>query len=98
MQHSAHPTEVSWSPSAPSRTDERFQTIFERAAIGLLLTDSAGCIAECNPAFARMLGYREAEIVGVHFADITHRDDVSWRDARLTRASPSTSIRPRDKP
>ncbi|HEY1370315.1 MAG TPA: EAL domain-containing protein [Gaiellaceae bacterium] len=54
----------------------RFQTIFERAPIGIVRVDAEGRLVEANPAQEQMLGYTAAELAEMSFADYTHPDDV----------------------
>ena len=58
-------------------SESMFRSIFENAAIGVTLTDMQRRFVRCNPAFARLLGYTESEIVGRSFAEFTHPEDVS---------------------
>jgi diguanylate cyclase (GGDEF)-like protein/PAS domain S-box-containing protein len=53
-----------------------FDVTFHSAPIAKALVDVSGRCTEVNAAFARMLGYPQAEIVGMHFADFTHPDDA----------------------
>jgi PAS domain S-box-containing protein len=57
-------------------SEERFRSIFEEAGIGIVLLDLDWRIMRTNPAFRRMLGCEEGELVGRSVADITHPDDV----------------------
>jgi len=58
-------------------SESMFRSIFENAAIGVTLTDMRRRLVRCNPAFARLLGYAESEIVGRSFAEFTHPEDVA---------------------
>ncbi|MFB8789057.1 MAG: PAS domain S-box protein [Potamolinea sp.] len=58
-------------------SDTRFSLIFENAAIGIVLADTAGEILESNPAFQHMLGYSDQELQGMHFADFTHPQSLT---------------------
>ncbi|RMG00939.1 MAG: PAS domain S-box protein, partial [Planctomycetota bacterium] len=53
-----------------------FQTIFERAAIGLVLADFDGRFVRVNRAFAEWLGYTPEELEGRQIAEFSHPDDV----------------------
>ena len=54
-----------------------FRSIFENAAIGITMANMHEEIVKCNPAFARLLGYTEAEILGRTFSEFTHPDDIA---------------------
>ncbi len=47
-----------------------FQTVFEHAADGILIADSASNYLDANPSMCAMLGYAHAELVGLHASDI----------------------------
>ncbi|MBZ5684660.1 MAG: extracellular solute-binding protein [Acidobacteriia bacterium] len=59
------------------RSEQEFHTIFDHAAIGMVLIDAAGYPLRSNPAFLSMLGYRESELAGLTLADLTHPEDVA---------------------
>ena len=54
----------------------RFRSAFEDTAVGMALNDKQGRFMRANPAFCRMLGYAEHEMLEKTFADITHPDDL----------------------
>ena len=45
---------------------QRFQAIFQSAPIGIGICELSGLIAEVNPEFSRMLGYRQEELTNTH--------------------------------
>ena len=47
--------------------------LFDHAAVGIYATDAEGCLTACNPHTERLLGYREADMVGVDVHDLVHR-------------------------
>jgi PAS domain S-box-containing protein len=55
--------------------EERWRKLFERVPIGVVLTDSLQRYIAANPAFQRMTGYSEAELLRLSPIDITHEDD-----------------------
>jgi len=58
-------------------SEEKFRTIFERAAIGISLVDvQEGRILLSNPAMQKMLGYSGLELCGMRFAEFTHPEDA----------------------
>jgi two-component system cell cycle sensor histidine kinase/response regulator CckA len=69
-------------------SEKRFRTLFEQAAVGVALTESAtGRYVRVNKKFADVLGYSPVEILQHTFRDLTHPDDLPGdlaRTARLT--------------
>lgn len=59
------------------RIKERFHLVFERAEIGITISDINGRILENNPAFERMLGYSKEELRFKSILEFTHPDDVA---------------------
>ena len=57
------------------RSEEKFQTIFDRTAIGIALVDMEGRLMECNPALHQMLGYRKEELLTRIFSEVAHPED-----------------------
>jgi PAS domain S-box-containing protein len=70
---------------AQRQSDERFRIIFNRAPIGIVVTDLDGLIVEMNGRFAAMLGYTVPELNGTRFHDITHPEDLPEVEAQLQR-------------
>jgi PAS domain S-box-containing protein len=70
-------TEWNQAMATLSENESRFRSIFEDAGIGMVLVSLSHSIAKTNRAFAQMLGYTEDELIGVHFTDITHPDDIN---------------------
>lgn len=58
------------------RSEERFRGLFEEAAIGIALLDTDGYIVDVNPALQSMSGYAADTLRGMHFAEVTHPDDL----------------------
>ncbi len=59
----------------------RFRTLFDRAAIGISLSDADGKLLLVNPKLAEMLGYLPDDLQGRGFVDLTHPDDLSGCEA-----------------
>lgn len=57
-------------------SEARFYTIFERAGIGVSLTDLKGRVLQCNPAMCKMFGFTEEELLGKSFWDLTPIKDM----------------------
>ena len=60
-----------------------YNSLFERAAIGIVRTDLNALIVEANPTFRRMLGYSAAELSGTTMLELTHPDDRGTEKLRL---------------
>lgn len=66
-------------------SEERFRTAFDTAAVGMTLASPGrGQFIKVNPAFCRMMGYEEAEILQLTYRDLTHPDDLKL-DLEFTR-------------
>jgi PAS domain S-box-containing protein len=60
---------------------ELFRTIFEKAALGIVVTNPKGRILQSNPFFQQLLGYSPEEIIGHDIGQFTHPDDVENEQA-----------------
>lgn len=58
------------------RSEARFRATFERAPVGIVNVSREGMLIRANGRFCDMLGYTQDEIQGLHYADITHPDDI----------------------
>lgn len=56
-------------------SEERFRSVFETAAAGMVLMRPDGGIFQANPAFCCFTGFTEEELVRMTIADVTHPDD-----------------------
>jgi PAS domain S-box-containing protein len=63
--------------------EQRFRKVFDNSRIGMLISDPEGLLVRVNPAFCQMLGRPADELVGMHFADVTHPDDADLGLAAL---------------
>jgi PAS domain S-box-containing protein len=52
-----------------------YNSIVQQSIIGIVLCDTDGAILECNPAFSRMLGYDNDELLFKTVEQLTHPDD-----------------------
>jgi len=57
-------------------TEAWFRSIFDHAPIGISLTRKDGHIERCNPALEQLLGYTEAQLAKMSFAEYTHPHDI----------------------
>jgi PAS domain S-box-containing protein len=62
-------------------SEQQLQAILDTAQVGIVKTDLQGRILKVNPAYCRMLGHAEADLVGRQVGDVTHADD---RDEDMT--------------
>jgi PAS domain S-box-containing protein len=56
-------------------SEERFRSVFETAAAGMVLMRPDGGIFQANPAFCCFTGFTEEELVLMTITDVTHPDD-----------------------
>ena len=56
-------------------SEERFRSVFQTAAAGLVLMWPDGRIFQANPAFCRFTGFAEKELLQMTVADVTHPED-----------------------
>lgn len=62
--------------------ESRFETLFNRAAVGLALEAPDGRWLRANRKLCEIVGYSEEELLARNFQDITHTDDLmADRDA-----------------
>ena len=80
-------TERKAAEDAVRESEERFRTTFEQAAVGMAHFSAAGHCLRANRRFAEMLLYAPEELVGKHYSELTHADDVARVAAVLERMS-----------
>jgi PAS domain S-box-containing protein len=56
---------------------EKMSLIIDNSPIGVCTTDLVGNFQTVNPAYCNILGYSSEELIGKHFNDFTHSDDIS---------------------
>ena len=56
--------------------EQLFGAMFDRAPGGIVMSDPSGRYVRANPAFLRLVGYSEEELLGKSVGEITHRDDL----------------------
>ncbi len=57
-------------------SEEKFRTLFEQAAVGVVQADSSGKFIKVNRKFAEMLGYSQDEMEGMDFQSITTPENL----------------------
>jgi PAS domain S-box-containing protein len=65
--------------------ERRLRAVFEQSNAGIAISRHGRFVA-VNDAFGAMLGRSRDELVGRHFAEITHRDDLAESARALRRA------------
>jgi len=64
-------------------SEDRFQSAFTHAAVGMALVSTDGRIVQANTSLARMLGRTEAEFAGMEIAQMFHPDDNAALQAEV---------------
>lgn len=86
---------VSEDISEQRKHRERYQVMFENAAVGITSIGIDGVLVDVNQKFCQMLGYERAELIGLPVRDVTHPDDVGegagYRD-RFTRGEMKSAV------
>jgi PAS domain S-box-containing protein len=67
------------------KSEKRFRSFFENSAVAVAIIDQDGHVVEANEIACRILGYPRSEFIGMHFAQITHPDDL-FLDADLYKS------------
>ncbi|GAB3808080.1 hypothetical protein GCM10028819_46290 [Spirosoma humi] len=57
--------------------EQRFQSAFMNASVGVVILDTHSNIQLINKAFADLVGYTQDELLDQHFGTISHPDDVA---------------------
>lgn len=61
---------------AVQESEARFRGTFDQAAVGIAHVDADGKWLKLNQRYCDILGYSEAELLGMTFRDVTHPDDI----------------------
>ncbi len=70
-------TEIKASAEALRAAEQRFDSTFDHAAVGLVICDANGRWTRVNQATCEMLGYAKEELVGRSIKRTTHPDDLA---------------------
>jgi PAS domain S-box-containing protein len=84
MSHSPPPLTAAGPPANAHDDRELLRAAFERATIGMAVTDMQGRFLQVNAAYATMCGYTEQQLLGLDYEALTHPDDRE-RHAGLLR-------------
>lgn len=69
-------TGIRRAEAARERSDVRFRSMFEQAAVGIELLDADGRLLEVNDKLCAILDAGSAELLGRHWEDITEAEDA----------------------
>ena len=67
------------------RQKQFFEGIFENSPVAIVTMDMNGLIVTCNPAFERLFGYTQVEVIGNKLDDMITDADVHEKALDLTR-------------
>ena len=62
------------------RSEIRFETVFDNAAVGMVLTDLKGGFIRINDKICQMLGYDRSRVMEMNLADVCHPQDLEVWD------------------
>jgi PAS domain S-box-containing protein len=68
---------------AMQESESRFRAVFENAAVGVFLLNMDGSYLQVNREFARMHGFSGASILGKHYEELVHPDDLERNKSRM---------------
>ena len=80
-------TQRKQAEAALRASEERWRTVFQTASVGIATSNADRRIASANAALQRMLGYGEAELQAMGWAELTHEDDQGLTDAWVANLS-----------
>ena len=69
-------TERKLMEAALIASERRFRSIYHHAATGIAITSLDGQFVQCNPAYCRIAGRREAELCAMKFSSLIHPEDL----------------------
>jgi PAS domain S-box-containing protein len=75
-----------------TRSERRFQMIFEHSADGIVLTGSTGTVLYASPSNTNLLGYGEEELMGQNVLDLVHPSERESAEALLKEVVQSSDV------
>ncbi len=75
-------TERKESEELIRKSEEKFRLTFEKAPIGMAITDIEGKFIKVNESLCEALGYSQEELLGLSFVHISHPDDLPIHQAK----------------
>ncbi|WP_421655364.1 PAS domain S-box protein [Leptothermofonsia sp. ETS-13] len=92
-------TEYKQAEEALRQSEECFRGAFATSAVGMNIASLDGRFLQVNPAFCRMLGYSESEILGMKLDQVSYPDDArldwSYTEQLLTGEIPCYHLKKR---
>jgi PAS domain S-box-containing protein len=87
-------TERKRAEAALQESEERFRGIFENAPLGVCVAEPDGRLQQVNPAYCRMVGYLEEELIGKTWMELVHPDDLelTLSNREQFRKDPDASV------
>ena len=85
VYHMLDRTEQERAARALRVVEGRLRSVVRHAALGVAISDGEGRIQECNPAFCRIVGYDNDELLSHSFTEIVHPDDRDVNLAQIRR-------------
>lgn len=73
-----------WAEDAARESARKYQMLMEQASDGIIVTDPGTRCLEVNARLCSMLGYTRHELLGKHYAELIHPDDLTLQPVRLT--------------
>lgn len=59
------------------QSEQRFRSIFDNVSVGMALVNIEGYIILANETDCQFLGYTPEELIGMHFREFTHPEDLT---------------------
>jgi len=78
-------TERKYAEEILRESEEKFRKIFEESPISMVMTGKDMGIISANPAFCKMMGFSEEELLGSALRTFTHPDHISGDEVTLLR-------------
>ena len=66
-------------------SEQRLRNTLNNVPIGVIYTDLAGRVKQCNPRFSELTGYSEPDLLNRSLADCMHPDDVAQSEALMAQ-------------
>ncbi|MCD6354086.1 MAG: PAS domain S-box protein [Prolixibacteraceae bacterium] len=70
---------------ALQENEEKLRLMIDNSPVGFSATDLNGIFMDVNPVMCRILGYSRKELIGKHFNDFSHPDDIEKNRTEFER-------------
>jgi len=67
------------------KAEAHFRELFENAPMASVIADPTGIIIDCNDLLSSLTGYSREELIGLHYNDITHPEDIGKEQAFIRK-------------